>query len=194
MEERLQPRHPARHEAPVLADRVAAHRRLAARHVALQELDQHVAGRVLVERRRPHLGRSGPSDHASRCSSCPCPAAPARGWPITSTGPSAMTSSSASVTTTAISSTRSESGLSPDISMSTQTRFDLAVTLVHERRASRGGCDIISAVDRSMRIDPIKGARLSHVERAGRRASPFPASRRCISSTAPRCPCPSSSR
>src|SRR5512145_3188970 len=34
VEERLEPRHPARHEAPVLADRIAAQRRLAGRHVA----------------------------------------------------------------------------------------------------------------------------------------------------------------
>src|SRR5512134_791075 len=87
---------------------------------------------------------------------------------MTSTGPSAMTSSSASVITMATSSTRSESGFRPDISMSTQTRL---FSLYRSPRGadSRGGCDIISAlIDRGTAIE--YGARLSH----GRlRASPF---------------------
>src|SRR5205085_8103954 len=50
VEERLQPRHRRGQEAAILADAVAAHRRRALAHVALQELDHPTLGRGLVDR------------------------------------------------------------------------------------------------------------------------------------------------
>ena len=44
MEKPLQPRHQAMQETPVLADRIAAHRRLARRNPAVQEIHGHCLG------------------------------------------------------------------------------------------------------------------------------------------------------
>src|SRR5690348_16028831 len=51
----LQPRHLPMHEAPVLADRVAAHRRLAWRHPGAQELHGGLLGHRVVGLRVQHL-------------------------------------------------------------------------------------------------------------------------------------------
>ena len=59
VEERFQFRHPARHETAVLADRVAAHRRLARRHVLPEKFANLARGFGFVDRRCPHaLGQS----------------------------------------------------------------------------------------------------------------------------------------
>src|SRR2546421_1477638 len=54
MEVALQPRHPARKKAPVLADRVAAHRRGIRGHVLREELERACLGLRLAERRCAH--------------------------------------------------------------------------------------------------------------------------------------------
>ena len=138
MELVLERRHPAREEAAVLADRVAAHRRGLRRHVL------GAGTRAPRARRRPRRA-SRPCtlvDEPGACRACPCstrpsPSSTASSWCTTQTGASATVASSLSVTTSATSMMRSLSGLRPVISRSIQIRRLASWGMLNSRRIGR---------------------------------------------------------
>ena len=120
----LEPRHVARHEAPVLADRIAAHRRLAGRHQRRQEIEQGLLGARLGPGRHQDAIDQSRNDRASRGSTGPSRRAPRPAGESRSPRSARRGSSESSVTMIATSMIRSTHGLSPVISMSTHTSND----------------------------------------------------------------------
>ena len=116
----LELRHPAREEAPVLADAVAAHRRAVRRRRAPRGTASVARSAAASSLRLASTRAARPLAPCVRVFHSSIAASVASGWRTAMTGPSAITARSASVTTVAISMIRSRSGTRPVISRSIQ--------------------------------------------------------------------------